>query len=368
MNIFEVYKKEINNRYIIHSDVQLSKSKFFNIKCFVAIFIFLLKWLISFILISKNKVDTSSDLAISWSRTHNKRLEDLTVNFKPVYYDFKSIKKEQIFFFKRLNQKGFYRNLFLMLNGKIERNDRGKLFFFDSYAYRILFVLEYCLFKGILEGYKCNNIYIAGLNDRYAIMITDICQNNDNMKLHMLQHGLLADRKGLSKVIADFFYYLYDFSFPFIKNAVDVHQENCIKLSSKKKNSINDFFLTSKENIVAIATSIAYPSTNFSIIDIIVKHLDKTKYDILIYPHPLEDIEAYKAKYSSNQHIFYFKRERHRNIDLVISQCSTMGVEYYNIGVESLFINVHGFNFDIAHAPLFQIFNKLNDFEEYIKN
>jgi len=116
--------------------------------------------------------------------------------------------------------------------------------------------------------------------------------------------------------------------------------------------------------------NIAYASThvrhnlNLQIIDSILAVM-KLDVNLLIYTHPQENLSLYK-KYQNVDNIFIFQKERHINIQYVISRFSTIGIEFYNSGIMPIFVNLDNVETDFLATNTFKVFTDTSDFETWM--
>jgi len=353
--IKEAYLSDIINKSIIYQDIGREVPSSFKFKANLLIVLLILKIIVSFFFRKRKR---NSIIGIEWSKIHEDRIKDLESLPMILHYYSRKINLQQIMIFK-----GFDISLFYQLYKEIVPHDFpfkaiSNDYNYDSKGYRILFLIDYVLFLNVLK--EREEVFIAGLNDRLSIIISKICHRR-HISLNMLQHGLLARREGLNQVAVSRYYYLYNFSLPCLKYAVKPSFSGLelIELKKKSNRKFSASFNINRNKNIAYATMPAFQESNFAIIDMLLDLNKDYSFNILIYPHPLENIDTYHTKYKKEKNLF-FSSERHQNLELLISQCSTLGVEYFYQGINSVFVNLHDFKVDIAEAEEFTVYNSIN--------
>lgn len=365
-SIASLYEDDIRNRIISHRRLDLPMKKSHNLQLLLLSASMIAKWLLSFF-VAKSEFAGHKVIGISWSPIHDRRFSDLATQ-QPVTipYHYKRLNKTQIALFKGMRAKDMYAAAKGLLRAKVDLSDiKNSAFNYDGMAYRLFFALEYALFDHLVKGR--DTLFIAGINDRISIITTNLCRAY-GIKMHMLQHGLLDAEKYFIKVDIDVFYYMYEVSLPCLKyfvNCTDTHPALVYlpRLSTRRFTAIFD-----KNAGKNIAYATQPGDGDVAIIDEVIKTIG-TDFNLLLYIHPVEKHKTpfYQKRYEQYPNVFVCQ-ERHANIELIISQCSTLGIEYHEQGITPLFINLYDdIDVDIAHSDMFVVYTRLEEFSKVLK-
>lgn len=359
-----IYLQDIKTRHLLFKDVDFRLSKFYWIKSFLLAILLIVKVLIAKILPNNTANKKSKTIGLSWARLHTQRLKDKEEEIEDlIEYFYSHFSYFNICLYKKVPLLHIFK---IASNLKIDNYSLyEKEYFYDSIFYRILFLIDYYVFKNIIDTYEPENIFCAGLCDRLAIILTELGQTY-GVKIHMMQHGLLSQCKGKIKRKVHAFYYLYDFSIKSIKYSINLDTSPRLVYLPKTKGALKlkKFDVSPGQNI-AYATAIVKHEFNEQIIETTINLLPDN-FNFLIYVHPLDKIKKYEI-YSKKKNVFIFKKERHSNLDYLISRLSTLGIEYHEFGVPSIFVNLDKLDGDFFHLDAFTTFLYLKEYEQWLK-
>jgi len=363
-DINKIYSSNIQNRYLSNKYVGIELTWKYSIKEILLSLFLIIKLILSIFFRSRKlNIQPNNSLAISWSKIHENRIKDVQPEIKFTY--FYNSRATTIFSLKEFSSLSIRKILLLAYN--LENNNSQNLEssqHYNTFWYRIIFAVDFYFVKVIINAYRPNEVYIAGLFDRLSILITSLAPSF-NVRVHMLQHGVLGKRSSMSLIKVDTFYYMYEFSKPFLKYVLDLKSgPTLIYLPQKSKNLGLSIFKGRPGINIAYASTHVRHNLNLQIIDSILAVM-KLDVNLLIYTHPQENLSLYK-KYQNVDNIFIFQKERHINIQYVISRFSTIGIEFYNSGIMPIFVNLDNVETDFLATNTFKVFTDTSDFETWM--
>jgi len=293
-------------------------------------------------LVSKFKYKET--IYFSWSNTHRNKLKIFSndifeINFSK--FDFNKCSLYSIIKFK---------DLICIFN--IIKNLKYPLYL------KILFIFEYTLVFNIIE--KSKIIFISGHFDRIVVLIS-LLSKTDNKKLNIVQHGALELIDNLPKIYVSKVYYMYDFSvdyfnrnyLPLEKNIFYEYEPNLIsdKNNFKSCNLKNKTiaFITQPDNLVK----------NYKILDYLIKEYHE--FNISIIVHPRDRVRHYRDYISDN---IIFSRDFCLNYNIVFTRFSTLGINFHEKGIETVFINLDGVKMDFIESGNYRVFNSFKDYKK----
>jgi hypothetical protein len=232
-------------------------------------------------------------------------------------------------------------------------------FCFDRTFYRATFAVESVLLEGAL--FDADKVIIAGLNDRYSIIIAGYCEKKE-IGCQMIQHGLLSTRANLYRPHVDKYYYQFSFSVPFVSYSVDVPAAEIVYLPANIDNKFSDLVDKNKYEssyFIAVANSPLSAEVNLEILSVVLENTPDYV-GVFVYPHPVEKSGQYDFSYLDRE-IIVFDKKRHRDVDLVISHVSTIAIEYIEMGVEVMIVDVENLEGDIYQTSEIETIKNMND-------
>lgn len=363
----DIYIQDIKTRHLLFRDVDFTIPIYYSTKSIILSASLIFKVLLSRIIPYTffERPNEYNSIGISWARLHTQRLKDKQDEIENVIeYFYSNYSLLTLSFYRDVPICSVFSEARKLKIRNIEHYDEK--YFYDSFFYRIIFVIDFYALKNVLERYKPENVYCAGLCDRLAIILTTIC-GQSKIKVHMMQHGLLSLCKGKIKRKVHAFYYLYDFSLQAIKYSIRLDTSPHLIYLPKKQGALKlSHFDESSNKNIAYATAIVKHEFNVQIIETTLRHMPKD-FNLLIYIHPLDKRKKYE-QYRKLDNVFLFKKERHSNIEYLISRISTLGLEYYELGVPSIFVNLDNLAGLFFHIDLFTTFYTLEEYEKWLKN
>ncbi|WP_298542657.1 hypothetical protein [uncultured Aquimarina sp.] len=363
VNFQEVYNQDLFNRYYLYKNVNYRLGKTYSLKLMALNMLLIFKLIISRF-VKKKKINTNDNF-ISWSPLHLKRSKDLAEKFETIPFERSSFSMEQLELFANISFNEISKYFFKVKKSDVRVLKNYSFYINDSIFYRFLFIVEFLALKGILNGSE--KVLIAGYNDRTSLIISKICEFK-KIHLSMLQHGVLGKKEEWKHLKADRFFYLYDFSKEYIAHQIEVNEfTELIYLPKKKSNlKLGTFIKGVYSKNIAYATSPADSSKDIEILTRLIKISEEKKVNLLIYPHPLEKETVY-SKFENNKSIFV-TRERHKNVEYLISRYSTLGIDYFEKNITPVFLNFDGAKSDFLNANIFNVFKNFEEFDTWIKN
>jgi hypothetical protein len=337
--LLDWYAGEIKNRFIIHSDINLPVKQGLRLQLFIAVSLLLLKIVLSKVL-SPPPFEKAKVLGLSWSDLHSKRLSDYAQTVEPLklvrlnFYDWKGDKHG---LFNAVSLRECWRRFRTLLSYKVPPEFLGS-FCFDQIFYRAVFAIESVLLESILL--EVDKVVIAGLNDRYSIIVAGYCEKR-RIECQMVQHGLLSTRINLYRPRVDKYYNQFSSSVPLVSYSVDVSASEIEYLAANVDNKFSNLIDRSKYQssfFIAVANSPLSAEVNREIVLLVLKNTPDYV-GVFVYPHPVEKGEHYDFSHLDRE-VVVFDKKRHRDVDLVISHVSTIAVEYIEMGVEVMIVNV----------------------------
>ena len=335
------YLGEINNRKVVHQDVELKVPKGHASRSFFAFTLLCLK---IFLAKFTRPRAVAPVVGLSWSNTHTVRLSDVSDAFPVIRFKAYEVNKEEVLLCKGVRLRQVFLNIKQLR--PLPRIGKGDAYDFDCFWYRALFATEAAWMGQLCRGRE--KVYIGGLNDRYSILICAICSELDT-DVVMVQHGLLSDREGLYRPEVKAFGYQFDFSKDFIPYSVKA--SSVFSAPSKSTSAFSPISSITSDGIdkwVAVVFDYASPDINKEIVEAVLAATPKNV-GVLAYVHPVE----------SKAGIYYFEDNRVRLEDsqrysdpwMVVGQGSTLIAEYADAGgVENIVL----LNLKNGRADLFK--------------
>lgn len=251
----------------------------------------------------------------------NRGYEKLLSGEKDSYYVFHGS------FFKKMSNLRKYNSAFSIMNFQERVNMTYtclEIFFKNRDQIKSIgFWMEFYLLYTLAIKCQPSRIITPGFADRQTTWFAYICLEN-KMRLEIFQHGLIYQLEILNKIPCSKIY-AYD------QIQVELFQKYMISNSDCEYEivgfkSILHFVDYKKANevLVGIATQI-----NPQVIDEIIDNLLDIQNDFLIIlmVHPSERVSNYN-KYRSNSRIIIEPQKRYINLDLLITQNSTIAYDY----------------------------------------
>jgi len=244
-------------------------------------------------------------------------------------------KKQDIFyvyhgtFFKKLYNIRQYSSAFSIMGYK----DRISMIFSILKQYfenrsrigSIVLWMEFSLIYNLIVKYQPSIIITPGFADRQTTWIAYICSDNKK-KLEIYQHGIIFNEELPNKIPCSKIYAYDQFQVDLFKKYMIANSDCEYEITGFK--SVLHFTDYDKEGkvIVGIATQI-----NQQVIYEIIEKLLEIRNDflIIIMVHPSEQISNYD-KYRGNSRIIVEPQRRYINLDLLITQNSTIAYDYLN--------------------------------------
>lgn len=359
LNLQEVYDQTLFNRYYSYKTVNLTYGKKYRLQLIAMTCVLLTKLTISR-LFRKPKLARDS-MFIVWSPLHRKRAKDLLEKFTIVEFNRLSFSKKQIGLFATISLREFSLLLSTIKKSDVTHLKNSSLYLTDNLHNRIMFVIDFLALRNLMLG--ADNVLMAGQGDRPSVIISRICRKND-IHLTMLQHGAIGKREKWIHLRTNRFFYLYPFSRAYAKHLIHITEDTELHHLPKKASSLDlkEFKDGKFARNLAYATSPADSEKDVAILEKIKSRLERNKINLLIYPHPLEK-ESYYEHLAENQSVFV-TRERHKNVEHLISRYSTLGLDYYEQGIAPIFLNFENLQIDFLAEKTFLVFH---DLEEFLK-
>lgn len=298
-----------------------------------------------------------SHLKLSWSNIFRNRLDELETDATTVEYDYRKMNRSQsrLFAGVRLFQV-------LKLGAEIRKHESLSGSTQDNFFYRLIVCAEFLMFTDLVKRIEPDVVYIAGINDRQSIMLSEICKNHE-IRLSILQHGCFTRFENQHKITAHEFMYFYDFSLNylhlFIENASKVKHTFLPRKQKKLELPAIDHDIN-----IAYATTPIKCEVNFEIIDQILEGLDDNV-QLIINPHPRDPAQAYEEKYGDLGNVVVTPT-KYRNVQYFFLRYSTLGVEMSQLGIESVFINLENYKTDFFEFGNFEVFTNIQDFRHWL--
>lgn len=357
LNLPNNYKGVVNNRKVLYEthNRNLKKIKFLG-QSIIYFSIIITK----FILSRFYKIESINDtvIGINWLFHKTSRFLDYDSNLLIINYNYKRLSKLDVKLFSNLK---FIDLIYAFkLSPKTHFRLSKSLKDYSNVFYAFVCLVENLLYKHIIIDHNIKDIYIVGLNDRHSIFISDITYTY-GLNLHVLQHGLLTKFDNLHKINVDKFYYTHDFSLKYLKYfLINIHQIECVYLPDKKYNRWEKFDHNLNIAYACTPTNIEY---NIEIIKFLIDSVPND-YRVIIYPHPREGVNAYEKYFIKNEKV-HITNKRYDNIELLITRISSLGIEYYDIGIKPLFINLENHDTDYLSTGKFEVFESLDAFKDW---
>jgi hypothetical protein len=105
---------------------------------------------------------------------------------------------------------------------------------------------------------------------------------------------------------------------------------------------------------------------NIVLIRCLQSHLQGKSYNLLIYPHPLENINLYNEFITHATPTFICPKDRHANLSYLITRFSAMGIDYSERGITPIFINLDKIICDFISSDYFTVLPDMLTFQEWL--
>tara|TARA_B100000242_G_C43054158_1_gene492855 strand:+ start:3032 stop:4252 length:1221 start_codon:yes stop_codon:yes gene_type:complete len=289
--------------------------------------------------------------------THNSQLKNIPkfyIKYRVNLYPFISIEKSSKHIFVFLNLKEvLYSTIFSFINSpnvylgiynicKKEKINFIKYIFFNSL--NLTRILELNLLYLCLK--KINKSITISTASQFCpflqlLSIYKISNKNNSWYLHLFQHGVYElDRfqRSYSKIYLDELSYKFNESVKWVTENY-IFNKNFILKKLHYENTINSYFKSNKKNKI-----IAYASSGFYERDhLILQKLDSLRkqnniLEIIFYPHPALRFDDIRNQFKRYKNLIIEFKERYKNIDLLITGYSSIGLEHLNLDIKVLFI------------------------------
>lgn len=222
-----------------------------------------------------------------------------------------------------------------------KKNKVNPYFYFLINSLNISSILELNLLFKSISKIKNNEIYCSAQFCPHLNLLSTykLLNTKSKWKLNLLQHGVYEiDRfdRPYKKIYADKFFYKYSQSINWLtKNYIFNKDCNYIKKFDNKINSL--ITQRKKKKVIAYASS-GYFDRDKLILRKLNQLTSKNKnIFFLFYPHP-QYINVSSKFIKDFNYIRLFKTRRHKNIDLLITGYSSIGLDYMAIKVNTIFV------------------------------
>lgn len=330
--IKQAYNTYHNNAAILNRLTGVKHGSTYKLKQVLLFFLLFFKLLLSKLFIRKKIVNQNPDILIDWEiKETQARIHEFICKFnkntlETFKYNKKKFNVEQIKLFSHISLPDIFKTTFLLkkkLNGDFAVSSN----FFEKFCFTVDYkILEH------LTSYANLNVYTFGQIDREATILSFICSNK-NLRLNILQHGIVVDfGKEFVKLKVQGFYYLFDFLKTNFLHALEITKPTNMYHFPKTGN-LPYIFESKGKKIIAYATSPATSQQDKKNIEQILEYIKNKKYCLIIYPHPLDSKKQYEYL-----GVPIYAEKRFSNVDLFMSMFSTLGFEYMEINVYTVFL------------------------------
>ena len=134
--------------------------------------------------------------------------------------------------------------------------------------------------------------------------------------------------------------------------------KNDILVIYRQKNILQiNYSYNSSKPIIVYGCQDARPENNLLIINFLLENFnDKLVY---IVPHPREDIKFYLKEFKHPNIVV--SRDKPSDIELFFSRFSTLGIEYANLGVKTIYVNLDKVKMDFMLSEQFEVYNSIEE-------
>ena len=222
-------------------------------------------------------------------------------------------------------------------------------------------MFEYNLFKSIIDSNK--KVFISGHFDRITIIISHICKHN-NIELTVVQHGALEYFENMPKIYVSNVIYMYKFSEHYFRKYYYPIKNEIIYIYNQDLVSDVDKFLNCKLEKKTIAFLTQPEKINFNILIIKAMLTCRDKYNLNIILHPRDKKNDYKEFF--NEPSIVFSRNFCLNYHAVVTRSSTLGINFHNKNVKTIFVNLEGLQMDFYDIENIILINNLNNLDSLL--
>ena len=148
----QLYDQDLYNRYYIYKNVNQYLNRAYGFKLLVGNSLLILKLALSRFVKPAKLV--TENIFIAWSSLHKSRSKDLSESYELVEYNRFLFSKKQICYFSSISIREFLQLLLKINKSYVAKFENSDWYVTDTFQYRILFVLEYLVLKGIIFDAK----------------------------------------------------------------------------------------------------------------------------------------------------------------------------------------------------------------------
>lgn len=230
-------------------------------------------------------------------------------------------------------------------------------------------ILDFAILCSALDKIRNSQLAFAEHYDIYISTVNRFREIGKIKSLKGFQHGLMLSigLNDFNKFHCDEYTLQFEESKKFFLNHMNGNLEVRLKIHHKEMSLIK---IESSNPVVCLILQTDNFTQDLTLLDeLIIRYGNLDNVDIYLYLHPElsknyhSQIQEYEEKIFN---IKSFEKKRHSNLNLVITKCSTLGVEYLSMGIPTIF-----FPFGVNFCALESINKKfimkdIKEFREFI--
>ncbi len=205
-------------------------------------------------------------------------------------------------------------------------------FYIDNYSELkgyLHFTFEYYSIAYWMIDFMPDVIITPGMYDRYCTFMSYLGYQM-SIKLIGVQDGAAIDISVPRKIYVDEMYAFDDFEVNIIKSFVN--NDSCKFITTGFTSTIDwKVFPKKKNKIVAIASQDWFTQKTIELIDAVMSKNGSTNYTFILYPHYRENAQLFENIQSKYPHLIISQRDRHKNIDVLITFYSTIVYDFWSV-------------------------------------
>ncbi len=304
-------------------------------------------------------VTSKPRIGLNWSRFAG-RLRDFDSEIEIYDYYYSQFSLQQIELFKGVTLSSIFKLFLATKCSKLDQNS-----YRDNIFYKFACCAEFRMYQKLIHELQPQQVVVAGLNDRHTFYLSEICRQN-SISYTLVQHGCLFAINNPKLCSVDEFVYCYEFSLPFLKHYISEVER--VKLTYLPIQPKSLSMVTQEDGIpsIAFACMPTNPQANISLIDELLETINE-RYRIIVYPHPRESLNIYQKSYSKNDRVM-ISQDKYKNVELVVTRISTIGIDFDRIGLPVVFVNLERSNTDYLMTGRYQVVKDGAELRTYLMN
>ena len=319
-------------------------------------FLYILKYniaslsnLILILFLPKIKLDKDSKVFLFTDIRHDKKIFNDHIKLKLGLYNFRYFK------YKHILQTLSFNEILTVVYSCFENYSKFKMAIKD---YCKKNSLDYEIFRKLInpnffryldiiltiKSLEKNSIvsYAFGSHfDIYASLLSLLRKKNIIFNLSANQHGLYEfpiEGMSYNKLFTDCYILLFRESKKFFEKYLNANPNCIIKIIDYNTLKNLDYFDKKDKKLIVFAMQNDDYEMDKKILKQLIKKFHNNEYIIVVYTHPKIHKKMYKRLKAEFKNIIFEKNKRYKNVDILYTRYSTIGMQYKYMGVKVCFL------------------------------